>query len=516
MSDSEEELSPEARSAREARSFSEATNETGAPTRGADVGQIRDVSGWANSPLQGDENESWREIADRSRQAALAAQASLYGDAPAAPTVPTVPNASGASAAPTAQNFASIAPDAQPAMPQPPAETASNGNLPPYLPPQPGISAGESPAKPPRRGPSWPAAILLTLLAALVGLGGSILYQEYTARNVRPAEVTVGTEGGDTEIVELNGAAPNWEAVAKSVSPAVVAIDATSGNGASAGSGVIIDAAGHVLTNEHVIAQAKEVYVTLTDGRIFRADVVGADIATDLAVLSLRKAPDNLTVAQLGDSSKLVVGQPVTAIGNPLGLSSTMTTGIISALDRPVQTIRESTPFEEGARVVTNAIQVDAAINPGNSGGPVFDANGRVIGIASSIAAVGNSGQAGSIGLGFAIPINLAKNVASQLIASGVAEHAYLGVSIVDGVASYAGQNRVGAEVKAVQPGTPAARAGVQVGDTIVAIEDRPVSSATSLTGYVRQFASGEVVKLTLARSGKLLDLDVTLATRQD
>lgn len=504
MSDSEEELSPEARSAREAHSFSESDTGVEPTTHGADVGQIRDISGWGNSPLQGNANESWRDVVERNRQAALASQASLYGESPM-----------GSANAAANQNFMPY--EQQPA-PQPPAESAPGGNFPPYLPPQYGEQIEEPDGKPKkqRKGPSWPAAILLTLLAALIGVGGSILYQEVTTRSVRPATEQVGAAGGNTELVKTNGDSPNWEAVAKSVSPAVVAIDATSAKGASAGSGVIIDASGHVLTNEHVIAGAKEVYVTLPDGRIFHADVVGADIATDLAVLSLRDAPKDLAVAQLGDSNELVVGQAVAAIGNPLGLSSTMTTGIISALNRPVQTIRESTPFEEGARVVTNAVQIDAAINPGNSGGPVFDANGRVIGIASSIASVGRSGQAGSIGLGFAIPINLAKNIASQLIDSGVAEHAFLGVSIVDGVASYDGKNRVGAEVKTVQPGTPAVRAGVRVGDTIVAINDQPVSSATSLTGYVRQFASGEVVKLTLERNGKLLDVDVTLATRQD
>lgn len=192
-----------------------------------------------------------------------------------------------------------------------------------------------------------------------------------------------------------------------------------------------------------------------------------------------------------------------------------MTTGIVSALDRPVQTIKESANADP-TRVITNAIQIDAAVNPGNSGGPVFDESGQVIGVASSIASLGEEGQVGSIGLGFAIPANLAQRVAGELIENGVAEHAYLGVSIIDGIGQADGTAWTGAEVRVVDPNTPADMAGLKVGDVVLQVNGRDVSSALALTGYVRQFASGEVITLLIIRNGELLEVDVTLATRAD
>lgn len=369
-----------------------------------------------------------------------------------------------------------------------------------------------------RRRPSWAALVACMLAASLLGgaLGFGIVNWRWGG--ARPAATQQQTGTDVTPVVDSTGEAADWVAVANAVGPSVVAIDANSDGGQSAGSGVIIDSSGYVLTNEHVVAGAAEIFVTLSDGRVFETELVGEDQATDLAVLEIINPPDDLTAATLGTSSDLTVGQPVAAIGNPLGLSSTVTTGIISALDRPVQTTNPGGQQNPGTAVVTNAVQIDAAVNPGNSGGPVFDAQGRVIGIASSIASLGPGigGQVGSIGLGFAIPIDLAKMISAQLIENGVAEHAYLGVTIMDGIASYGGVNRHGAEVQTVQSDTPAALAGVRQGDTIVEINGRNVSSATALTGYVRQYASGEVVTLTLERRGELLDVDVTLATRPD
>lgn len=374
-------------------------------------------------------------------------------------------------------------------------------------------------------GPGWAAAIAMSVIAALVG-GGIGIGGNEALRPATSVSSSASTEASKpvAPVVESTGEAPNWQKVQQAVGNTVVAIDTRLEDGSAAGSGVIIDTAGHVLTNDHVISGGTDIYVTLADGRLFKAKVAGTDEATDLAVLTITNPPKDLTAATLGDSAALHVGQDVAAIGNPLGLSSTMTTGIISALNRPVTTQKESempNPFAQrapgGPEVVTNAIQLDAAVNPGNSGGPVFDSAGRVIGIASSIATMsGGSARSGSIGLGFAIPIDLAKNVSAQLIKNGVAEHAFLGVTIVDGGAQYDGITRLGAEINSVSAGTPAAKAGLEKGDVIIKIAGNDVSGATSLTGFVRQYASGDVVTLTLERDGKLLDVDVTLATRQD
>ena len=294
--------------------------------------------------------------------------------------------------------------------------------------------------------------------------------------------------------------------------PSVIAIETTTSGGTALGSGVVIDDEGHIVTNNHVVvgAQGGEVQVTLTDGRIFTAKVVGTDPTTDLAVVKLVDPPSDLEPAALGDSSQVRVGAAVMAVGNPLGLQNTVTTGIVSAVDRPV-----STQSEDGSQAtVTNAIQVDASVNPGNSGGPLFDAQGRVIGINSSIATT--SQQSGSIGLGFAIPVNLVKTIAGQLVESGTARHAFLGVGLDDGTATVDGATRAGAVVKQVNEGSPAAKAGLQVGDVVVGIDGKAVGGAESLTAYVRSYASGSSVTLTVVRDGKASDVDVTLATRED
>lgn len=365
--------------------------------------------------------------------------------------------------------------------------------------------------------PGWSALVAASVIAALAGGGIGVGAMTLRYEGSRPAS-TVQHKPEVKPVVDSNGSAPNWQAVSDAVGPSVVAINANTGRGEAAGSGVIFDEKGHILTNNHVVAGAEKLMVTLADGRVFDAKVVGKDPATDLAVIALNNAPKDLTVAKLGDSSKVRVGDNIAAIGNPLGLSSTMTTGIVSALNRPVQTSGANEQTGAQTRVVTNAIQIDAAVNPGNSGGPVFDANGRVIGIASSIASLsgGGSAQSGSIGLGFAIPSNLAENVAKQLVEKGSAEHAFLGVTIADGVAEFKGTSKLGAEVKSVEQGTPAAKANIQVGDVITAINGNPVASSAALTGYTRQYKSGDKVTVTLERNGDLQEVDVTLATRPD
>ncbi len=328
-------------------------------------------------------------------------------------------------------------------------------------------------------------------------------------------------------VPQANGTAPDWATTAAAVQPSVVAITVGSANSGSEaqGSGIILDSTGHVLTNNHVATAVSgaPITVTLTDQRTYQATIVGTDPTTDLAVLKITRAPTDLKPASLGDSSKLAVGQPVMAVGNPLGLADTVTTGIVSALDRPVTTqSSDGQGADSGGNnaVITNAIQTDAAINPGNSGGALVTASGQVIGINSSIASLGSSSafggssESGSIGLGFAIPINEAKTIAQQLISSGTVKHPFLGVSLQDGNVTQGGAQRAAAEIVAVTPGTPAASAGLKKGDAVVAIDKDPVNGALSLTAEVRARAVGEKVNLTVIRGGQQITVTVTLAAR--
>jgi putative serine protease PepD len=232
-------------------------------------------------------------------------------------------------------------------------------------------------------------------------------------------------------------------------------------------------------------------------------------------VLKIADPPADLVPATLGDSSRVTVGQPVMAVGNPLGLADTVTTGIVSATDRPVSTSGEGSG---STLVVTNAIQTDAAINPGNSGGALVDATGSVIGIPSSIASLSQSAnsQGGNIGLGFAIPSNEAKRISDELITSGKATHAWLGVQLDDGSGTADGTTRQGAVVTQVIDGTPAQQAGLADGDVIVTIDGETVSGAESLTAQVRERGPGDKVVMGVVRDGKLIEVSVTLATRQD
>ena len=276
-----------------------------------------------------------------------------------------------------------------------------------------------------------------------------------------------------------SASAPDWTATASVVSPSVVSITATSSQGGGQGSGVVIDKT-HVLTNNHVVSGAEKLTVTMSDGRTYDAEVRGTDPSTDLAVITVKNAPSDMTPISIGNSDKIAVGDPVMAVGNPLGLAGTVTTGIVSALNRPVTTEAESDPQADpngqtqtqSETVVTNAIQTSAMINPGNSGGALVNASGQLIGINSAIASLGSSsgGQSGSIGIGFAIPVNEATSIAKQLIDNGVAAHAYLGVTPQDGSASDGSATRAGAEVTSVGDDTPASKAGLKEGDVIVAV----------------------------------------------
>lgn len=406
----------------------------------------------------------------------------------------------------------------------------------PAYPPQPyppaglqhaGVPLGAGPAGPLPGGPAgsaaprrraWIPVVVTLVIVAMLAVAAVIASTRLTARDeaagaVASSMASIGQSGSTTLPVAGSSAEnPDWAAVASAVQASVVSIAVRTNGGEALGSGVVVDSSGHVVTNNHVVEglAGDTVQVTLSDGRIYDAKVAGTDASTDLAVVTIQNPPSDLAVAQFGDSAQVRVGDPVMAVGNPLGLANTVTTGIVSAVDRPVS------PSASGQTTgaVTNAIQIDAAVNPGNSGGPLFNVHGQVIGITSSIATT--SSDSGSIGLGFAIPVDLVHNIAGQLIAKGSAEHAYIGVSLRDGTATADGVTRRGAEVGKVTDGSPAAQAGIQVGDVVVAIDGKPVGGSDSLAAYVRAMAAGEKATLLVVRDGKTLSVEVTLAAQPD
>lgn len=395
---------------------------------------------------------------------------------------------------------------------------------------------------PKRRGPSWLAMILGMTATVAVSLSGAyaMLNVGHGKASETDSSANTATSASTVQPVSTSGEDPDWQAVAAAVQPAVVTISVRSSSSSGVGSGVIYNAQGDIVTNYHVVSGATgadaTIQVTLSDGRLYNATVVGTDPTTDLAVIRLENAPSDLTVAAFGSSSDLAVGQEVMAVGAPLGLSNTATTGIISALNRPVEVSRskedsqeldpndpfgqlpgfgggqeENQPQPSMETQITNAIQVDASINPGNSGGPLFDATGRVIGINSSIASNTSSDKAGSIGLGFAIPVDLVTSVADQLIATGTVDHAVLGVSVTTKAVAVDGSNVAGASVEELTRGGAAAQAGLQAGDVITAVDGESVSSSKQLTGYIRRYRSGQEVTITYVRNGEKRDVTVTL-----
>lgn len=394
------------------------------------------------------------------------------------------------------------------------------GGQPPATPPTPPV-AERTPEPPPvpshttqgsggSKGPGWGALIAAMVGTAAVSVGltmGLSLGPSATEGNAQP----VASQSEDRTPV-FTGEIPDWEAVAAAVEPATVTISVSSGESGGTGSGAIIDPSGVIVTNNHVVATVAnggEISVTLSDGRVYPAELVGTDPTTDLAVIRLLEEPQGLVAVNLASSESLRVGEPVMAIGAPLGLSGTVTTGVISALDRPVAVSGDGEGTEP---VITNAIQVDAAINQGNSGGPLFDRTGAVIGINSSIASLSNSAEtAGSIGLGFAIPVDLVKSVTQQILETGTVKHALLGVTIGSGIAQFEGASQVGAVVGEVNPGSAAEEAGLRPGDVIIGLDGHPVVSGPSLTGYVRRYVAGDQVTLDVVRDGVKQQVPVVL-----
>ena len=439
-----------------------------------------------------------------------------------APTAGTVPSASEptAPAAPPAP-----APSAQEAPAAGGAYSAPTGE--PYG----GYAAPASPEAAPaptavaptvvvtKKGPGWGALLGAMLLTIGLTLGAVFYARPAMLRASTPTNLNGGTVA---TVPASNSSGTDWTDVAAAVSPAVVTIQAQGASSGGTGSGVVYDAQGDIVTNYHVISSALgggQIQVTLADGRLYTASIVGHDKTTDLAVIRLDNPPSDLTVARFATSANLQVGAPVMAIGAPLGLSNTVTTGIVSALNRPVEvSMDESATSEDGAQassdlVVTNAIQIDASINPGNSGGPLFDASGAVIGINSSIKSLASSsdGQAGSIGLGFAIPSDLVVSVADQLIASGSASHGMLGVTVKAATTTVGSDTYVGAQVQEVSSGSGAAAAGIRSGDVIVKVEGQEVTSPKQLIGYVRRYKAGDTIAMTIVRDGATQDVSVRI-----
>lgn len=290
--------------------------------------------------------------------------------------------------------------------------------------------------------------------------------------------------------------------VAAAVQPSVVSIQVALGDESGTGSGVVIDGAGYIVTNNHVISMAATdpekatLRVVFDDGTRVPAEIVGRDTKTDLAVIKVDVG--NLTVAELGRSADVSVGDDVVAVGSPLGLSNTVTSGIVSALHRPVRLGGDGTDTD----AVIDAVQTDAAINPGNSGGPLVDHEGRVIGINSAI----RSESGGSVGLGFAIPVDDVTAVAQALIRDGVMHHSEIGVN----ARSVTNEQTTGAQVANVQAGSPAEQAGIVEGDVIVKVGDRAVAGADELVVAVHQQPAGQSVPVQLIRSGRSVEVQVT------
>ncbi|MEX2621167.1 MAG: trypsin-like peptidase domain-containing protein [Egibacteraceae bacterium] len=383
----------------------------------------------------------------------------------------------------------------------------------------PTIPAGPGGFRRPDPRPASPRLAAVAMLAALVGaLLGSGAMIAYTDQRSTDAPVSAQPVRGGGEVfaptLDIEGAdgVDRVAGIAAAVIPTVVQVDIEGGGplgqGAGNGSGVVYRSDGHILTNNHVVDGADAVEVVLSDGTRLDATVVGTDPANDLAVLHVDRA--DLTAIQVGDSSDLRIGELAVAIGSPFGLEGTVTSGVVSALNRDI-------PVGGPNRMpmtMFNVIQTDAPINPGNSGGPLVGGDARLIGINSAILTTG--GAPGNAGVGFAIPADTAVAIADELIERGFVRHPLLGVQggdLSDELAERLGVDE-GAYVQEVQPGTPAEEAGLQADDVIVAVDDVPITSMTDLVIEVRGKSVGEQVTVTYIRNAEEQRAEVALAER--
>jgi len=454
------------------------------------------------------------------------------------------------------QQFGAQAPHSEPGQPghaQPgapntapyahtPGAYGGYGNQPPTG-PAPQNSFGH-PGNAPKRKAAFGVPTLVASILAAGLVGGGVVAGSTALLGNRPLASTGSTGQPGTVIVNNKDDVNAITAAAVKASPSVVTIKATSGSNGGTGSGIVLDGEGHVLTNTHVVTldgkTAKAaVEVRTSDGKVFTAKIVGTDPLSDLAVIKIDN-PTGLVPATLGDSGKLNVGDTAVAIGSPLGLTGTVTDGIVSTLNRTISVASSAAP-KDGAdnsqggdqgfqfappgggqapstadqgSISINVIQTDAAINPGNSGGALVNSKGEVIGVNVAIASAGGdaSGSSGNIGVGFSIPINHAKRVAQEIISNGKASHGQLGVSVKSKAAGSSSSGfSVGADVATVEPGSAADKAGIKVGDVVTKFQDLSINDPNQLTAAVREQAAGAKVKVTVLRGGQTKELDVTL-----
>jgi putative serine protease PepD len=372
------------------------------------------------------------------------------------------------------------------------------------LPQQP---APQPTAPPRRRRTGLAAAVVATslLVGGGAGIGGAAWWDATQGESTSPPATTPASTSTVSQS-QAPAADGSVESVAQEVLPSVVKIDVTGQQGSGSGSGIILTADGTILTNNHVVELAADggsIKVSFDDGTSAEAEILGTDPLTDTAVI---RATDvsGLTPATIGKSANLGVGEGVVAIGSPYGLDATVTSGIVSALDRPVNVGSD----DQGNSTTYPAIQTDAAINPGNSGGPLVDMTGAVVGINSSIRTAASQSpygqsEAGSIGLGFAIPIDEVMPIVDQMAAGETPTHARLGIRV--------GDDESGARITEVTEGSTAAEAGIEPGDVITSIDDRRITGADSLVATIRSYRPGDQVEVTWTRDGESRSATVTL-----
>jgi putative serine protease PepD len=393
-----------------------------------------------------------------------------------------------------------------------PTSSYPSGSYATYPPAYPPVEPLTAPVAQTKSSATRRTVVLAAVVAAVVGGGvgaGTVAIADRHSKSVSSGITVTNQTAANTP--KLDG---TISAAAAKIMPSVVTIDVSGQSEAGTGSGVILRSDGYILTNNHVVAVAGTsgaIQVLTSDGRSARATIVGTDQSDDLAVIKTDLS--GLSPATFGKSSTLVVGQSVIAIGAPLGLSNTVTSGIVSNIARPVSTGDTST-----STATFDAIQTDAAINPGNSGGPLVDLNGTVMGIDAAIASAnsggvtvpGQSTQSGSIGIGFAIPSDEASRIAGELIATGKATHAVIGVS-VGGTNSTS--TTAGAVISAVSANSPAQQAGLAVGDIVTRVNSQLITADVDLVAAIRSYAPGSTVSITYTRAGATHTVEVTLGT---
>lgn len=395
-----------------------------------------------------------------------------------------------------------------------PYGTGQFGAVPPPGPIGPGgppVGPGGPGGQPPfggdgkRRGGSGKKLVIGAVAVAVLagGIGGGVGAFVADRNSDSSSASNTSVASGPTETSQPKAEPGSVQDIASRVLPSVVSITVAAGNQVGSGSGVVLESNGVILTNNHVVQGAQQVLVSFNDGSRAQAKVLGTDPVSDIAVIQADKT--GLTPITIGASNNLNVGQEVIAIGSPLGLEGTVTTGIISALNRPVSTSGADGSTES----VIDAIQTDAAINPGNSGGALINSSGALIGINTAIATTGAEGESGSIGLGFAIPIDQAMRVADQLRDNGKPTQANLGVS----VRPNRDLEKPGATVASVVRGGPAEKAGIPTGAVITGLNDRKISTSEALVAAVRSHAPGDTVKVTYSVNNQSKTVEVTLGT---